>query len=225
MSRGMNETSLTVNCEGLTLREANSQIKHAVGKGLKIIILNAEHLYGLASGLKSGEIRVKGDAHDFLGMFNHGAKIVVDGNVGNFAGDNSWAGEIEVKGDARKGIGLYAYGGAFVVHGNAGDAVGQILKGGIIAVGGNVGDNAGLCMAGGSIVIIGDAGKNLGHTLIGGTIYIGGKAESLGSNSKYVELKKGDMKFLNDFLRKYNIKADVERFKKIGPLSERPFYS
>jgi len=213
----------TIDCKELSLREANSRIRDAVSRGEKVVLVNASHLYGLVSGLKAGEIMVKGETNDYLGMLNHGAKILVEGDAGSFVGDNSWDGEIWVKGSAGDGLGMYAYGGKFITSGNAGNTIGQMNKGGTIVIGGNVGDNVGLFMVGGQIVICGNAGKNLGHMMIRGAIYIGGNVETLGANTKYEALNEEDKAFLQKSLTAYNMKVDVTKFKKLVPISPRPF--
>ena len=211
--------SVIIDCKDLLLREASSRIKDVISSGRRVEIVNTADLYGLASGLKSGEITVRGHANDLLGMLNHGAKIIVEGDAGAYVGDNSHDGEIWVKGDVGEGLGVYAYGGTFIVSGNAGDCAGEALKGGILAIGGNVGDNIGCHIVGGRIVVCGNAGKNLGHMMIRGAIFLCGEAESLGFNSKYTDLTEDDLDFLKELIEKYGLKADLKNFKKIVPIS------
>ena len=215
----MNDTIDCIDCKELSLREASSKIKDLVSRGRRVELVNPSDLHGLASGLKSGEITVRGRASDFLGMFNQGAKIIVEGDAGAYVGDNSHDGEIWVKGDVGEGLGVYAYGGTFVVSGNAGNAAGEALKGGFLAIDGDVGDDVGRYMVGGRIVICGNAGKNLGHMMIRGEIFLCGEAESLGSNSKYTDPTEGDLDFLRELLGKYGMEAEVEKFKKVVPIS------
>lgn len=208
-----------IDCKALSLREASSRIKEMVSRGKKVELVNTSELYGLAAGLKGGEITVRGQASDYLGMFNHGAKIIVEGDAGAYVGDNSHDGTIWVKGDVGEGLGMYAYGGTFIVSGNAGDCAGEALKGGILTIEGDVGDDIGRYMVGGRIVICGNAGKNLGHMMIQGAIFLCGEAESLGSNSKYADLTDEDLDFLQELVGKYGLKADLEKFKKVVPIS------
>ncbi|RJS88355.1 tributyrin esterase [Candidatus Bathyarchaeota archaeon] len=216
-------TEILIDCKDLTFKEVNSKIRDAVDKGLKVTLLNAEHLYGLAAGLQGGEITIKSSVGDYIGLLNAGAKIVIEGDAGDFIGDNSWKGEIRVKGNAGYGAGIYSYGGNLIIYGDAGDAAGQLFKGGTLIVKGNVGDVVGLYMVGGEIVVVGDAGRELGDYMIRGTIYLRGECKSLGHNTKYDKLVGEDLSRLNSLLEKYSIEAKADEFKKIVPLSKNPF--
>jgi len=215
---------VTLDCKGKHLRDVSPKIKENVASGKKIKLVNAGHIFGLASGLKSGEITIEGDIGDWLGMMNHGSHITVNGNAGDYAGDNAWDGEILIKGNAGNGIGLYSYGGNLVVHGSAGSGMGQMLKGGTIVVGGDVGDEVGMYMVGGKIIIGGNAGKELGQTMIRGVIYIAGEPVSLGKNTKLEKIGKEDIDYIASISKKYGFKFKPSDFKKIVPLAERPFY-
>ncbi len=70
-----------------SMQQVNRKIEEAVMKGLKVIIRNAEYLYGITSDLKSGEIRVEGSVGDYLGVLNHGVRILVEGSVSNYLCD------------------------------------------------------------------------------------------------------------------------------------------
>jgi len=214
---------VTIDCKGLAFHEVNSKIRDAVERGLKVTLLDTEDLYGIAEGLTSGQVTIKSNTGDYIGLLNSGAKIVVEGDAGHFAGDNSCQGEITVKGNAGYGAGMYSYGGTLVIYGDAGDAAGQLLKGGVLIVAGNVGDLVGLYMVGGELVIVGDAGRELGDYLIRGAIYLKGECKSLGHNTRYDKLLGEDFSRLNHLLEKYGIEARANEFKKIVPLSKKPF--
>lgn len=216
-------TEITIDGKGLTFREVNSKVRDAVDKGLKVTLLNVEHLYGLAGGLQGGEITVKSNVGDYTGLLNSGAKIIIEGDAGDFISDNSWHGEIIVRGNAGYGAGIYSYGGNLVVYGDAGDAAGQLFKGGVLLVKGDVGDVVGLYMVGGEIVVVGDAGRELGDYMIRGAIYLRGECKSLGHNTKYDKLVGEDLSRLNSLLEKYGIEAKADEFKKIVALSTKPF--
>lgn len=216
-------TEITIDCKGLPFRDVNSKIRDAVDKGLKVTVLNAENIYGIAAGLKGGEITIKSSVGDYVGLLNSGARITIEGDAGDFAGDNSWQGEIIVKGNAGYGAGMYSYGGTLVVYGDAGDAAGQLFKGGVLIVKGSVGGLVGLYMVGGEILVVGDAGRELGDYMIRGSIYFSGECKSLGHNTKYDKLVGEDLRRLNSLLEKYGIEAKAEEFKKIVPLSKKPF--
>jgi glutamate synthase domain-containing protein 3 len=79
-------------------------------------------------------------------------------------------------------------------------------------------------MLAGDLVIVGNAGHNLGNYLIRGNIYVGSQWASLGHNIKEEPLTEADVDKLQGYLAKYAIKADPRAFRKLAPLSEKPFY-
>ncbi len=223
-----------VDAKGLNLREVNERIRKAVDEGRKVVVFNAEHVDGLLAGLTKGEVEVRGSVGSYVAMLIGtreqkerglpGPKIIIEGNAGDYLADGAWNGEVIVKGNVGYGAGIYAYGGTIVVYGNAGDALGQLLKGATVIVKGDVGDIVGLYMVGGTIVILGNAGEKLGDWMIRGEIFLGGSYKSLGNNAKEVSLSDEDKKKLSELLSKYGLEADVSKFKKIVPVSSRPFY-
>jgi len=205
------------------LRSVSTELKEAVTEG-PVVIQGAVHLHGLAAGLKSGEVTIRGDTGDYLGVLNDGATIRVEGNAGRYLGDNMTRGTIMVEGDAGCGAGPYCYGGTIVVKGNAGDFTAVMNKGATILIGGDVGDEVATYMLAGELVILGNAGRNLGNYLIRGNIYIGGKWESLGHNTLLEEMTPADLAKLRDYFQQYGIEAGPGTFRKIVRLSEKPFY-
>jgi len=99
-----------------------------------------------------------------------------------------------------------------------------LLKGATIIVRGNVGDAIGLYMVGGTIIVVGDAGEKVGDWMSRGEIFIGELYKSLGNNAKEETLTPEDKERLKTLLSKYGVEANVERFKKIVPITLRPFY-
>ena len=218
------QSKVEVDAANLSLRDVNARIREAVASGFRVHVKNARHIHGLAAGLRSGDIVVEGGAGDYLAMLNGGARVIVEGDVGDYVADGSWSGEVIVKGSAGYGASMYAYGGVLVVYGDAGDAVGQILKGATVIVNGNAGSSIGLYMVGGDIIVVGNAGRLVGDWMIRGCIYVGGMYESLGNNAKEVELTGEDVDKLSKLFDRYGVKADPLKFKKIVPVSLRPFY-
>ena len=129
-------------------------------------------------------IRLQGDLRTacWVGHRMTAGKMIVESDLGDFAGCQMSGGRIEVAGS----VGTYAAaemsGGSFSVSGNAADWLGAALPGsrigvssGDIFVGGDAGDAAGFRMRRGSLVIGGDAGQRLGWDLLAGTIIAAGK--------------------------------------------------
>ena len=220
---GAKETATVIDARACELRPVTTDLRAHLGEG-KVTVCDAEHLHGLAAGLKAGEVTILGDAGDYLGVLNDGATIRVTGNVGNYLADNMTLGTVIVEGNAGRGAAPYCYGGTVVVRGNAGDFTAVMNKGAIVIIGGNVGNEVATYMLAGDLVIIGDAGENLGNYLIRGNIYIAGDWESLGHNTKLEALTEADVAKLRAYFDQYGITAAPETFRKIVRLSEKPFY-
>ncbi len=210
--------------KGKELRAASNQLKEALAKN-PTTVKNASHLHGLCGGLKSGDVTIQGDSGDYLAVLNDGAVIRVTGSAGKYVADNMTEGKVLVEGDADYGAGQYCYGGTVVVKGSAGDFAGTMNKGATIIVGGDVGDEVGTYMVGGDVVIAGDAGRNLGNYLIRGNIYIKGDWASLGHNCKVENVAAEDGQRLEALLAEHGMAGNGKDFRKITPVSDKPFYS
>ena len=213
----------TIDAKSKELRSINRVLKRSIN-GQPVAVKNASHLHGLAAGLKHGEVIIKGDAGDYLGVLNDGATIKVTENVGKYLADNMTSGIVIVGGSTEYGAGQYCYGGTLVVRGDAGDFTATMNKGATVIVGGNVGDEVGTYMLAGDLIIIGNAGENLANYLIRGNVYIGGEYKSLGHNSVIESLVDEDVAKLETLFASYNIEANPASLKKIVAASEKPFY-
>ena len=213
-----------LDAKGKNLKAASTALKAMLAED-SAVVKNAAHLHGLCGGLKSGEITIQGDSGDYLGVVNSGALIKVTGNAGKYAADNMTAGAVIVEGDADYGAAQYCYGGTVVIKGSAGDFTATMNKGATIIIGGDVGDEAATYMVAGDVVVVGDAGENLGNYLIRGNIYVQGEWASLGHNCAVGDMEGGDIKKLEGWLEEHGLEADAQAFRKITPLSDKPFYS
>jgi glutamate synthase domain-containing protein 3 len=206
------------------LRAASKALKAMLAED-SVAVENAEHLHGFCGGLKSGQITIQGDSGDYLGVVNGGASIRVTGNAGSYVADNMTAGTVIVEGDAGYGAAQYCYGGTAAIKGSAGDFTATMNKGATIIIGGDVGDEVATYMVAGDVVVLGSAGSNLGNYLIRGQIYVGGEWASLGHNCAVGEVDGDDIEKLDGWLEEFGLKADVRAFRKITPMSDKPFYS
>lgn len=213
----------TMDVKTKTLKEANAELRRNLN-GVPWTLKNADHLHGLAAGLKHGEIIISGNGGDYLGALNSGATIRVTKNVGNFVADNMTAGTVIIEGSAAYGAAQYCYGGTVVIHGDAGDFTATMNKGAVIIILGNVGDEVGTFMLKGDLVVIGNAGDNFANYLIRGTVFLGGEVKSMGHNTRLVPMTDEDIARLHTYFDLYQIKADPTKFKKILAASEKPFY-
>jgi len=217
-----------IDAQDKTPREVNRAIKKAAKDKDKIIIKNPNAMHYMMAGLtKSVEVFIDGSAGYFVGTMIHGARIHVNGNAGWFPADNMTEGELIIDGSAGDGVGQGIYGGTVVVNRDAGSRTGEIMKNGTIIIGGNSGFMSGLFMMGGRIVVLGDISDDAGESIIRGVIYVKGKIKSLGKNAKIEKINEDDENELKDLLPAYgfNLKPEeYNEFKKIVPLSKRPFY-
>lgn len=213
-----------LDARGKDLRAASTDLKSRLAKN-PVVVRNASHLHGLCGGLKSGEIVIEGDSGDYLGVINSGAVLKVTGDAGKYVADNMTSGSVIVEGDADYGAAQYCYGGTVVIKGSAGDFTATMNKGATIVIGGDVGDEAATYMVAGDVIIAGDAGKNLGNYLIRGHIYVGGDWASLGHNCSVGDVDGEDTRKLEALLKEHGLTADARAFRKITPLSDKPFYS
>jgi len=213
-----------IDAKNKDLRTVNEEVRKAVERGDSVLIENAEGLHGLAAGLKKGTIIVNGNAGDYVAALNDGATIVINGCAGRFVADNMTAGKVVTVGDAGYGASEYCYGGTLVIKGNAGDFLGALNKGATIIVTGDAGDDIGTYMVGGDIIIIGDCGKNLGNYFLRGNIYVSGKWLSLGHNTKEEQVTSEDVRKLTRHFKENDVNVDPNRFRKIVPVSIKPFY-
>lgn len=213
-----------LDAEHKNLQAASTQLKSMLTRN-PLTVKHAVHLHGFCGGLKSGDITIEGDSGDYLAVLNDGATIKVTGNAGKYVADNMTAGEVLVQGSAEYGAAQYCYGGTVVIKGSAGDFTATMNKGATIIIGGDVGDEAATYMVAGDVIVAGDAGSNLGNYLIRGNIYIEGDWASLGHNCKVGNVTDEDIEKLGALLSEYGIATDAKSFRKITPVSDRPFYS
>jgi len=220
----MASAASVLDAKGNDLRATSTSLKARLLED-HAVVKNASQLHGLCGGLKSGEITIEGDSGDYLGVLNSGAVIRVSGDAGRYVADNMTAGTVIVEGDADYGAAQYCYGGTVVIKGNAGDFTATMNKGATVIIGGDVGDEAATYMVAGDVIVVGNAGKNLGNYLIRGNIYVGGEWASLGHNCKVSDLSADDSQKISALLAQYDIPSDGRIFRKIVPLSDKPFYS
>ncbi len=135
----------------------------------------------IGTHLKSGTIRVEGNAGMHLGAEMTGGSIEVFGDAGDWVGAEMHGGRIHVHGNAGHLVGA-AYrgaakgmtGGEILIDGNAGNEIGQSMRRGTIVIGGRSGDAPGYNLIAGSIFLFGKSGIRPGAGMKRGTIaYLG----------------------------------------------------
>ncbi len=131
------------------------------------------------SGDPSGALHFEGGSEklDFVGADNVG-EIIVEGDVGSYAGRQMKFGSLEIRGNAGSALASNLRGGQIVVRGNAGDRIGHPrsgekdgIAGGTVIVMGDAGDFASERMRRGTLIVKGNIGKYAGARMMGGTIF------------------------------------------------------
>jgi formylmethanofuran dehydrogenase subunit C len=143
------------------------------------------HVHSIGSGMKSGVIRVHGDAGPHLGSRMSGGTIEVLGRAGDWVGAEMSGGLIDVKGSAGNRPGSAYPGskrgmtdGTILVGGDAGHEVGSRMRRGMIAIAGSCRSSAGFGMIAGSVLVFGECGHLAGAGMRRGTLGLFGARQT-----------------------------------------------
>ena len=134
------------------------------------------------------------------------------------------SGKVLVKGDVSQYAGATGRGGLLVVEGNASSRCGISMKGIDIVVHGNIGHMSAFMAQTGNLVVLGDAGDALGDSIYEARLYVRGKPKSLGADCIEKPLRdehRRDLRRLLDAAR-LGGEVDVAEFKRYG--SARALY-
>jgi formylmethanofuran dehydrogenase subunit C len=179
---------------GLSVREIEQR---RVGHGNTTVPL--AEFFRVAESPDEG-LRFAGDLvrFDRVGWQMAGGTIVVEGDVGHYAGAAMSAGELRVHGSAGLHAACEMAGGLLSIAGNVGDfAAGTLpgsmdgMRGGTLLVKGRAGARFGDRMRRGSALVFGDVGEFAGSRMVAGTIAIGGRA---GAHAGYA-MRRGTLVF------------------------------
>ncbi len=120
---------------------------------------------------------------DRVGWGLDGGEMVVESNVGHYAGGVMRGGELQLQGNAGDLLACEMSGGRLFVQGHVGDFAASTLpgsmdgmRGGTLIVKGNVGARFGDRMRRGTAVLHGNAGDFLASRMVAGTIALAGRA-------------------------------------------------
>jgi glutamate synthase domain-containing protein 3 len=152
----------TIDAGGVFYRQLNQQVRAALDKGARRIVLN--NVCGqryIGDGLrKPGVIEVNGTPGNDLAMFMDGPTVIVHANAQDGAGNTMTSGQVVVHGCAGDVLAHSLRGGSIFVRDSAGYRVAIHMKQyhepvPAVVIGGCVGDYAGEYMAGGVLAILG----------------------------------------------------------------------
>lgn len=208
----------TIDCEGLTTREANQRIHALIDEGVReIAIENPRARHALAPAIKAEDVTLdfRGPVGWYAAGMNDGPRIRVHGNAGWGLAECMMRGQVEVYGHAGSGAAASIRGGLVYVRGDTGARAGVSMKGGTLIVGGSVGYMTGFMLQAGKIIICGGAGDGLGDSMYAGEIYVAGPVESLGADAEERPLTAEDKVMLGDMLHPFGLDAGTIPFRKI----------
>jgi methylamine---glutamate N-methyltransferase subunit B len=210
-------TRTILDCNGLTTREINQQLKAIAATGqASVTLLNPAGRHNLAVGLETSMlVGFEGSVGYYCGGLSEHANLDIQGNCGWSVGENLMSGQIVVRGDASANAAATARGGKICVLGNAGARAGISLKGATLIVLGNVGSGSAFMMQQGCMIVCGDAGANLADSIYEGEIFVGGAIASLGADAQIEPLTDADWQMLDRELGAWNVKAQDYAFKKV----------
>ena len=119
---------------------------------------------------------------DRVGWQMDGGRLLVDGDVGDYAGGAMRSGSVSVRGTAGALAACEMSGGSLTIGGDVGDFAASTLpgsmdgmRGGTLVVHGHAGARFGDRMRRGTAVVFGDMGDFLASRLVAGTIAVGGR--------------------------------------------------
>ncbi len=242
-----------IDARGLSYVDLNAKVRAAAASGAnKIILQNVcgqRYIGTRVYPYGPVEIQVYGTPGNDLGAFIDGHRITVHGNAQDGTGNTMNSGEIIIHGRAGDILGMAMRGGEIYVRDSVGYRVGIHMKEfgakcPALVIGGTAQDFLGEYAAGGIIILLGlhkdtDSAEHtmnfIGTGMHGGTIYIRGELQQqehqLGKQVHIAELDDQDQQLLDKYINKYaahfNIPkkqlADRRNFKKIQPITKRPY--
>lgn len=239
---------MRIEAKGIHYRIINEQIRSAIERGEKEIILdNINGQRYIGCGLK-GKVRItiNGLPGNDLAAFMDGPRIIVNSNCQDTISNTMNAGKVKIFGDAGDVLGYSMRGGKLYIKGDVGYRVGIHMKSyqdqfPVIIVGGRAEDFFGEYMAGGILILLGlnnerdsssIVGRYVGTGMHGGIIYLRGKVNDyqLGKEVGIEQLDKEDMEKLETYLKEFcsDFTLDLEdilrqEFTKLIPHSHRPY--
>ncbi len=150
------------------------------------------------SGSAGEALHIEGgsDRLDYVGAGHAGGEIVVEGDVGAYAGRRMKTGRLDIRGNAGDCLASNLRGGTVIVSGSAGDHLGlpkpgekDGMSGGAVIVHGDTGEFPGERMRRGLLLVKGKLGVNAGARMMGGVIF----AERGLSKGAGVQMRRGTL--------------------------------
>lgn len=194
-----------VNCEGLTSREINAEIKQQIRAGAnRIVVRNpgARHNLGVAI-LQPVTLQLEGSVGYYCAGLIDGATFEVAGGAGWGLAESMMTGLVTVRGSAGNGAAAAIRGGTVVIHGDAAARLGISMKGGTVIVAGNCGYMAGFMAQKGTLIVGGDTGEAFANSMYATVCYVGGNIANLGTDAVVAKPSWEEAKSVDSLLAQY----------------------
>ena len=158
----------------------------------------------LAFNLK-GNMRIRGDSHDFFAVEMEKGSIIVEGNVNEIM--YHFSGKIQVLGNALNRITTNDPDSLLIIEKDAHGSIGSWTKGRTIILKGNALEDVGFQMGAGDITIYGNVSRHVGFDMRGGKISVGNGVNGSVStqNRRGTITICGYAQDLEDNTKKYNL--------------------
>lgn len=210
-----NDSGEGENNQKQSAQDINKAISDLLQRSSRVRISGLNGQDNIAVGLSGDyEIDIKGNAGRYLGAFNSGPVIILQGSCGDLAADNLISGGLIISGSCGRKCGLGMIGGIMVVKGDCGTDLGRFNNNGTIIVDGNVEGNVGEGMKGGRIMITGNVKGEIGKDFQGGSVFVIGTVGSITPKIKETKPDSKDLQKLKRYLEHYGIEAVAKSFRK-----------
>ncbi len=226
--------------------ELNEEINEVLETKNKCVVEDVNGQRYIGCGLDEGKtIECYGTTGNDMACYLNGGKVVVYGNCQDAVGNTMGGGEIIVHGHSGDAMGYGMRDGQIYIKDNVACRGGIHMKEfmqmrPVLVIGQNAGSFLGEYMAGGTIVLLGlnmkrgekIFGTHCASGMHGGKIFVRGTLpkENLSPNIKVSDLDEQDEKELKSYVKKYckyfgedYDKIMSKKFKKLSPLSSRPY--
>lgn len=116
----------------------SSLVRKIISKDTEITLTINERIEGLGRYLEKGTLILEGNVGDWAGEHMKGGQLIILGNAESYVGAEMMGGKIIVRGDVIAATGASMIYGEIIVKGSAGVLTGDNAEGGIIRVNGNI---------------------------------------------------------------------------------------
>ncbi len=195
--------------------DINKAITDLLKRSNRVRISGLNGQDNIAVGLHGDyEIDIKGNGGRYLGAFNSGPVIILQGSCGDLAADCLIHGGLIITGSSGKKCGLGMKGGIVVVKGDCGSDLGKYNRNGTIIVNGNISGDVGERMVGGTIMVTGDIQGEIGLKAEGGSIFVVGQVGKLAKGITELKPDEKDLQKMKKYFDHYGISAVPKSFRK-----------